>query len=299
VGVALAFLRDHLDDRIKSKEDLERSGATVPVLGLIPRVSGWRDPTEAEIVSLMHPNSGESEAYRTLRNSIQFHRLEHDLQTLQVTSPSTAEGKSTTVANLGVSLARAGQRVVIVDCDLRRPRIHEFFGMSNETGFTSVLLGDIGLTEALVGIPHLGSLAVLQSGAVPPDPSELLVSQRAADIFRALKEQADVMLVDSPPVLPVSDATALSARMDALLMVVTPGKTTRKQVARSVELLDQVKAPLFGTVLNGVSAQGRYGYGYAYAYRGYASDGDGSATRQSTPSQRSVEGAPVLWTERS
>jgi receptor protein-tyrosine kinase len=171
--------------------------------------------------------------------------------------------------------------------------------MSNETGFTSVLLGDIGLTEALVGIPHLGSLAVLQSGAVPPDPSELLVSQRAADIFRALKEQADVMLVDSPPVLPVSDATALSARMDALLMVVTPGKTTRKQVARSVELLDQVKAPLFGTVLNGVSAQGRYGYGYAYAYRGYASDGDGSATRQSTPSQRSVEGAPVLWTERS
>jgi capsular exopolysaccharide synthesis family protein len=137
--------------------------------------------------------------------------------------------------------------------------------MSSAVGFTSVLWGDIGLQEAVQFVPNLDRLAVLPSGSLAADPSELLASNRAADIFGPLTERADIVLVDSPPILPVSDAAALSARMDAVLLVVSPGTTTRKQVARAVELLSQVQAPLLGTVLNGVSGSEQYGYPYAYA----------------------------------
>jgi non-specific protein-tyrosine kinase len=258
---------------VKSKEDLERSGVTAPVLGLIPSVAEWRNHAQARAVSLTDPSSAAAEAYRNLRNSIQFHRLEHHMTTLQVTSPSSAEGKTTTVANLGVALARAGQRVVVMSCDLRRPRLHDFFGLSNKVGFTSVLWGDVTLQDAVQFASGVDRLAVLPSGPVPTDPSELLVSKRATEVFDALKEGTDIVLVDSPPVLPVSDAGALSGRVDAVLMVVTPGTTTRKQITRAVELLDQVRAPLLGTVLNGISSTEQYGYGYGYTLDGSSSNG--------------------------
>jgi succinoglycan biosynthesis transport protein ExoP len=295
IGIAAAFLRDNLDDSVKTKQDLERSGATVPVLGLIPSVTEWRNGAQARAVSLTDPASPGAEAYRTLRNSIQFHKLEHQLRTLQVTSPSSAEGKTTTVVNLGVALARAGQHVVIVCCDLRRPRLHDFFGMSNRIGFTSVLWGDVALKDAVQFVPRLDHLAVLPSGPVPADPSELLVSQRAADIFASLMETADILLVDSPPILPVSDAAALSARMDGLLLVVTPGTTTRKQVARAVELLDQVEAPLLGTVLNGVSGAEHYGYPYAYA--SYSTNGADPAPDKPRVMPQHAPRIPAPWGE--
>lgn len=262
LGTGAALLLDYLDDSIKTKEDLARVAPAVPVLGLIPAPS--RLSAEAEVISRDQPTSSAAEAYRALRTSVQFVALEHSVHTLQVTSPSAQEGKSTTVANLGVALARAGQRVTIVCCDLRRPRIHEFFGLDNSIGFTSVLLGQVPLTAALQAVPGEPGLSVLASGPTPPNPSELLSSRRTDEVLASLKVVGEAILIDSSPILPVTDALVLSGRVDATLLVCVAGRTTHKEMARAVELLHQVDAPLVGTILNGVSGQGTYGDSYRY-----------------------------------
>ncbi|MDQ4088940.1 MAG: CpsD/CapB family tyrosine-protein kinase [Actinomycetota bacterium] len=187
------------------------------------------------------------------------------MRTIQITSPNAAEGKTTTVANLAVALARAGERVVIVSCDLRRPRIHEFFGLPNDVGFMSVVLGEMPLSAALQSVPGEARLQLLATGPIPANPSELLSSNRSGQVLDALRKEFSVVLIDCPPVLPVTDAAVLSSKVDGTLLVVTVGTTTGKQVTRSLELLRQVGAPIIGTVLNGVGSQGGYGY---YAYYG-------------------------------
>lgn len=270
-GVGLAFLFEYLDDSIKNKDDVARVTRDIPTIGLIPAVATWKDRDNPIVVSLSDPKSPVAEAYRSLRTSIQFLGLDRPLRTLQVTSPAASEGKSTTIANLGVALAQAGQRVVIVCCDLRRPRIHEFFGLSNTVGFTSVLLGDTPLSAAVQRVRGQERLSLLASGPVPPNPSELLSGRRAVEVITALQAEADVVLVDCPPILPVTDAAVLSSRVDATLLVATAGVTTRKELARAVELLAHVDAPIIGTVLNGVSEEGTYGYS-RYAYTSESSD---------------------------
>lgn len=269
LGLGLAFLADYFDDSIRSKDDLDRTGHGLPSLGLVPMVSSWRARGDAVVVSIADPTSAATEAYRALRTSIQFASLERPIQVLQITSPAAAEGKSTTLANLGVALAQAGQEVIVACCDLRRPRLHEFFGLDNSIGFTSVLLGEVPLSAALQNVPGVPGLRLLASGPLPPNPSELLSSRRAAEVLTAARAQADMVLVDSPPTLPVTDAAVLSARVDATLVVVTVGVTTKKQLARTLELLAQVDAPVIGTVLNGVRSDGSYGYGYGYGYGRY------------------------------
>ena len=266
LGIGLAFLMDHLDDSIKSKEDLERVGTSVATLGIIPTVEGWKTGDRPRIISLEDPTSAAAEAYRALRTAIQFMGLDRPVKTIQVTSPSAVEGKTTTIANLAVALANAGQRVIMVDCDLRRPRIHSFFGNSNEVGFTSALLGEIPLREAVQRVELREMLMLLASGVLPPNPSELLSSRRAAQVLAALQAEADVVLIDSPPVLPVTDAAVLSGRVDITLLVTRAGVTTRRQLARATEVLQQVDAPLAGIILNGVSAEDAYGYNYGYRY---------------------------------
>ncbi len=259
LGVGLAFLQEHLDDTVKDKEDLDRALPELPVLGLIPVVPGWKDLGTARVVSISDPTSPAAEAYRSLRTSVQFLSLDGPLRLIQVTSPNTSDGKTTTLANLAVALSRAGQRVLVVCCDLRRPRIHEFFGLDNAVGFTSVLLGDVPLSAALQQVTA-GGLALLASGPPPPNPSELLASNRTSDLLRALRRESDVVLVDSPPVLPVSDAAVLSRMVDATILVGEAGRTTRREYRRSVEVLTQVDAKLIGTVLNGVQEVDGYGY---------------------------------------
>jgi len=266
LGTGLAFFRDYLDDSIKTKEDVERAAGSRAVLGMIPAVGAWKDRKHALVASLVEPKSPVAEAYRTLRTSIQFMSLDRPMRTLQVTSAAASEGKSTTIANLGVALAQAGQRVVIVCCDLRRPRVHEFFALPNTIGFTSVLLGDVELASALQAVPGFERLQLLASGPVPPNPSELLAGRRAVEVLTAVQAEADVVLIDCPPVLPVTDAAVLSSRVDATLVVATAGTTTRKELQRTHELLDQVGAPVIGSVLNGVDPEGSYGYRYRYAY---------------------------------
>jgi capsular exopolysaccharide synthesis family protein len=171
--------------------------------------------------------------------------------------------------------------VIIVCCDLRRPRIHEFFGLDNDTGFTSVLLGKVPVSAALQKVPGQARLFVMASGPLPPNPSELLSSKRTIEVLTSLQAEADIVLIDSPPVLPVTDALVISGRVDATILVCVSGATTRKDAARAVELLDQVDAPLVGTVLNGVSAANTYGYGGQY-YR-YQSDDQPEASPPAPP----------------
>jgi succinoglycan biosynthesis transport protein ExoP len=269
VGLGLAFVVEYLDDSIKTKEDLEQAAPGLATLALVPAVAGWRDQRSSFLVTKVSPRSPAAEAYRSLRTSISFLGVDSPIRTVQVTSPSAREGKTTTVANLGIALAEAGRRVTVVCCDLRRPRIHEFFGLANDVGFTSVVMGEAGLSGALQAVPGIEGLSVLASGPTPDNPSELLASRRAAEVLASAAHQADLVLLDTPPVLPVTDAAVLSARADAVLLVLAAGRTTTRQLTRSLELLSQVGAPTVGTVLNGVSRDTAYGYGYGYRY-GYS-----------------------------
>lgn len=259
LGLTLAFLLDQADDRLRRKEDLE-SLVGAPVLGLLPRMT--RRHIQTGVVTLRSPGSATAEAYRTLRTSLQFLGVDRPITCIQVTSPGTAEGKTTVVTNLAASFAQAGQRVIILDCDLRRPRVHEVFGLPAGAGFTSVLLDHVRLSEVITTVDDEPFLAVAPAGPVPPNPSELLTSKRAQAVVSSLRENCDILLIDTPPVLPVTDALIVSRYVDATLVVARAKRSTRRQVARAQELLAQVGAPVVGTVLNGVVQNAVEGYGY-------------------------------------
>jgi capsular exopolysaccharide synthesis family protein len=277
LGLAFAFLRDSFDDRLSSKEAAEElSGA--PVLAMVPMISSWKKRDRPLVVSTSHPLSVSAEAYRSLRTSLQFIRQDHDLKTLLVTSPAAAEGKTSTIANLGTVFAQAGERVVMVSCDLRRPRLGQFFGLDEQPGLTTVLRGEVSLTEALQQVKGQDNLWVLGAGKLPANPAELLAGPAALALFTALRAEFDLVLIDSPPVLPVTDATVLSKDSDGVLLVLAAGQTRRADVRRATEKLAQVNATMMGTILNEVTRQtgdgygNGYGYGYGYGAYGYGTE---------------------------
>jgi capsular exopolysaccharide synthesis family protein len=270
VGLGAAFVRDSLDDKLATKEAAEHAGGA-PVLAMTPVVTSWRRPQPLVVVAA-EPTSPAAESYRSLRTSLQFARQEGQLRSIMVTSPGIAEGKTATLANLGVVFAQAGERVVLVSCDLRRPRIGAFFDLGEEDGLTSVLLGERTLEQVLVPVPGHDRLSLLPAGPVPPNPAELLNGARARDVFADLRTRFDLVLIDSPPVLPVTDAAILSRLADATLMLAAAGQTRRGDLHRAVEKMNQVGTTILGIVLNKVSRQtGRdYGYhGYSYSYKPY------------------------------
>jgi polysaccharide biosynthesis transport protein len=266
LGLGAAFLRDSFDDRLTSKDATERAGG-IPVLAMTPLVPTWRR-RKPLVITIAEPNSPAAESFRSLRTSLQFARQEQQLRSLVVTSPCPAEGKTATLANLGVVFAQAGERVVLVSCDLRRPRIGAFFGLDEQAGLTGVLLDERTLEDTILPVPGFERLSLLPAGAVPPNPAELLDSARARDIFTRLRDQYDLVLIDSPPVLPVTDAAILSRLADATLMLAAAGQTRRSDLHRAVEKLDQIGATILGTVLNKVTRQTGRGYGYGYEYGG-------------------------------
>jgi capsular exopolysaccharide synthesis family protein len=267
-GLAAAFVRDSLDDRLTSKEATEHAGGA-PVLAMIPAVASWRRSAPL-VVTVTEPNSPAAETYRSLRASLQFARQERQLRALLVTSPGVSEGKTSTLANLGVVFAQAGERVLLVSCDLRRPRIGAFFGLDEQAGLTSVLLDDQTLEEAILPMPGIDRLNLLPAGPVPPNPAELLGSPRTRDIFTRLRDQYDLVLIDSPPVLPVVDAATLSLYADATVMVAAAGQTRRADLHRAVEKLGHVGTTILGTVLNKTTRQTGQYYGYTYAYQPFS-----------------------------
>jgi succinoglycan biosynthesis transport protein ExoP len=289
LGLGFALLRDNLDDRVRGKDQLEQLLPGIPVLGLIPVIEDWRDRKRPYLVARTHPKSPPTEAYRGLRTSIQFMALDSPTKVLQITSPSAGDGKTTTSANLAWIMAEAGQRVVLVGCDLRRPRIHEFFGLPNDIGFTSVLLGEAELEDALLRVPNQSRLQVLPTGPVPPNPSELLSSAKTHEVFRRLSAYADIVVVDSAPILPVTDAAVLSTNADAILLVVSAGMDRRRDTVRSVEMLRQINAPIVGTVLNRATVADSYAY-YNYGY------GEKSSDKVEVKTGGKMRGTPITAT---
>jgi len=273
LGLAAAFLRESLDDAVASKETAEEYGGAT-VLAAVPMVNSWKKRDKPLVVSLARPMSPAAEAYRSLRTSLQFARQERDLHTILVTSPAAAEGKTSTLSNLGAMFAQAGQRVVLVSCDLRKPRLGEFFGLDERLGLTTAILGEQPVDQLIQPVPGDDNLWLLGSGQMPPNPAELLNGRRIQEVFKTLRGIFDLVLIDSPPVLPVTDAVVLAKDVDATLLIVAAGQTSRSSLQRAAEKLAQVNARVVGLVLNETSRQaGGYGYGYQYGYGGtYVSD---------------------------
>jgi capsular exopolysaccharide synthesis family protein len=202
------------------------------------------------LVTITEPSAPASEAYRTLRTNLQFASLDNQLRTLLVTSPGPGEGKSTTLANLAVTMAQVEQRVIVVDCDLRRPHLHQVFSLSNEAGLTTMMVDDQALEHAPLQETDVKGLRLLSSGPLPPRPSDLLGSKRMDKVIERLLAEADMVLFDAPPIMIVPDAVVLSTKVDGTLLVVSAGDTKREHVQRAIERLRKVNGHIVGVVLN-------------------------------------------------
>ncbi len=238
----------------------------IPVLAAITTIKGNKE--QEKLVALHHKTSPTSEAFRMLRANLDFSALDKPLQTLLITSSGAGEGKTTLISNLAVVMAQNGRRVILVDADLRKPMIHNSFTLHNDYGLTSVIRHDRTLKEALQPTEQ-ENLSILTSGPIPPNPAELLGSQRMEALVDDLRNEADVVLFDSPPVLAVVDANLLTRLSDATLLVVLSGSTRSRMLLRTRNQLAQVSANLVGTVVNQVPLS-RYGYDHYYYY--YATD---------------------------
>jgi tyrosine-protein kinase Etk/Wzc len=264
LGVLAAFLLEYLDQTIKTAADVERA-LELPVLGLIPmgaaRGGGRRGALP--LISLASPEDPTSEAYRALRTNVTFvNAEERALRLICVTSPGPGEGKSTTAANLAITLAQQGAHTLLVDADLRRPLVHRAFNLVQEPGLTDILVGTAMLREA-VRPNVVPSLDVLPAGALPPNPSELLGSAAMHRLLDQLRAEYDTVIFDSPPALAVTDATVLGASSDAVILVLRAGETEEHAAQQAVEQLRRVHARVAGTVLNGVEMDGdKYYYYY-------------------------------------
>ena len=262
VGVGVVILRDVLDNTVKQPSDFEELG--VAVLGMVPFD---KRAAKTPIAFRSDPHSARSEAYRQLRTNLQFVDVDNPPKLISVTSAVPGEGKTMTALNLAAAMAEAGARVCLVEADLRRPSLANALGLIGDVGFTTVLIGKARVESVLQNAGR--NLAVLTSGAVPPNPSELLLTAHARDIIRELAEQVDFVVVDTPPLLPVTDAATIATIVDATLVVHRAGKTGKEQAARCVEALEKVGKRPVGAILNMITRNGggsTYEYGYYYTY---------------------------------
>lgn len=293
-GVGLALLREILDVTVKDVDKLsERLGT--PTLGII----GYDDDAEKSPVPVRtKPHSPHAEAFRQLRTNLQFVDIDQDTKTFVITSSLPSEGKTRTSVNLAIAIAQAGERVILVEADLRRPRVNRYLGLLDDVGLTTVLLGRVELDDAL---QHYGDLPlrVLACGRQPPNPSELLSSERMQLLLREMRDQADVILIDAPPLLPVTDAAVIAREADGAILVVRHGKTSYDEVGRAVENLRLAGARLLGTMVNMAPAKGRDAYAYAYAYqatgrRGRPAESPLPTSGSASHSGAAVDGSPEL-----
>ncbi len=229
----------------------------------------------AKLITVAHPKSPISEQFRTIRTNINFMAIDKPIKTLAMTSANVSEGKSTVTDNVAVVWAQTGQRVLLIDADLRRPTLHTTFNKSNQEGLTTILTSGTNSIDLrqIVQPSGVENLDILTSGPVPPNPAELLNSQRMKTLIESVKSVYDMVIIDVPPMLEVTDTQVLSHYLDAIVLVVKQGQTQKLAVKRAVELLNLAHANLLGYVMNDVNTDGDAGYGYGYGY-GY---GSGSA----------------------
>ena len=297
-GIGLAFLLDYLDDSVRTSDDVGRH-LGLPTLaliphqssvekrkhGLLPNKSGAVNSSTA-MISLEDNRSTMAEAYRHLRTSLLFSSAGKPPQTILITSSQPAEGKTTTAINTAITLAQAGADVVIIDCDLRRPRLHSHFELDNTAGLTNYLSGEKNTDLLMKPYPDLPKLKIITSGPIPPNPAELLSSNEMKNLLTFLRGNFKHVIIDSPPAISFTDAAILSTLVDGVILVAMAGKSSIHLMRRFKQRLSNIGARIYGVVLNGIKSDsveyGYYGYGYTYNYY-TANEGD------STPSLQEVE----------
>jgi polysaccharide biosynthesis transport protein len=277
VCAGLIFAYDYFDDSPRTPEEIEEIIGS-PILGTVQQF----DTSEygPGFVSEKRSRSPMSEAYRIIRTNLQFTDPEHPLSAIVVTSASPKEGKSTTASNLAFVMAEAGRTVTIVDADLRRPSLHSIFGVDRRPGFTEMLVGTSELNGLGIQPTGLPSLKVVASGPMPPRPADLLAAPRLLDVVQRLRGNADMVVLDSPPLLAVTDAAIISAVTDGVVLVVDPAKSKRRDLVRAREAVEAVDGRILGVVINRLSKQGagyyyyyyQHHYGYQEKYDYYSSD---------------------------
>lgn len=266
LGIGLAVLLEMMDISVSSPDDLQRI-SNIRLVGLVPLIESKQDALEERIVELMFSKDPFAEAFRTIRSNLKFMSLTKPFKSILVSSALPGEGKSIVAGALGIAMAQAGQKVILVDTDLRHPGLHKFFQLRNSVGLTNILLGENDLDSVLrdTGIQNL---RVLPSGPIPPNPAELLDSPTIQKLIEELKERADVIIFDSPPALVVTDATIIAPRTDGVIVVVEAGRTPKEAIRRLKEAMDVAQANIIGAVLNKISSKSG-GYYYYYYYRYY------------------------------
>jgi capsular exopolysaccharide synthesis family protein len=292
-GIGLAFLLDYLDDSIRTSDDVGRH-LGLPTLALIPHQvvnekrkllagkngNGATSPSTA-LIALEDTRSAMAEAYRHLRTSLLFSSAGKPPQTILVTSSQPSEGKTTTAINTAITLAQSGAEVVIIDCDLRRPRLHNHFDLENTSGLTNYLSGEKNTDLLMKQCPGLPKLKIVTSGPIPPNPAELLSSQEMKNLLQFLKGNFRHVIIDSPPAISFTDAAILSTLVDGVVLVAMAGKSSIHLMRRFKQRLSNIGARIYGVVLNGIKSDsveyGYYGYGYTYNY--YTANEDDSTPR--------------------
>lgn len=261
-GLAIAgvYVLELFDDRLVNIEQIQDvTGLTT--LGTLPETR--IDAAGDTLIMLGNPHSTEAESVRVLRTNLLFASVDHQLRTLLVTSPTPAEGKSFVSSNLAVAFAQTGKRVILVDADLRKPTLHRIFGLVNNVGVTSALVSSVDKVTNALQPTIIPELRVMTSGPLPPNPSELLSSQRMQELLHHLEAHCDLVVIDSPPVLVVSDTAVLASRTDGVLLVFSSDKMRRDLARNAVAVLSQVKALMLGAAINRVTGS-EHGYYYSY-----------------------------------
>ena len=295
LGLGCAVLRDQLNTAVGGVSDVERLTGAIP-LGVVP----FDSSTKTQPLVDTDEQSGRAEAFRTLRTNLQFADVDNPPRVIVVTSPLPNEGKTTSACNIALTLALGGARVVLVDGDLRKPKVGAYLGLDGAAGLSSVLAGRHELRDVIATYGR-DILAVLPSGPTPPNPSELLSSQHMTDLVTTLANHYDVVVIDAPPLLPVTDAAVLTSIADGAVLVLRYGRTRREEAQRALQALGAVNAKLLGTVLNFAPKRKRRGGaydGYGYGY-GYGTPADAQLPAPAAPDAAVPEPAePVLASSR-
>jgi capsular exopolysaccharide synthesis family protein len=283
LGIVIALIRDAMDRRVRSREDLERR-VGAPVLAVVPRIAGWRSGEEPELTSQPGSRNAATEAYGALATNVRYSGTQHLLKVLTVTSALPGEGKTVTTAHLGLALAQAGFRVLIISGDLRRPRIHTMFGLDGGPGLTDVVTGSASLSDVITET-SVPMLSVIRSGPLPDNPVALLARLQGSGLLTELRGQFDMVVCDSPPVLPVADAAVLASVSDGVVFVHSPLKSSRHAITESRDRLRVAGAKIIGVVYNNVDVRGRGKY-----YGSYTGPYLSETTTGKSPSTTSTAG---------
>jgi succinoglycan biosynthesis transport protein ExoP len=284
LGLAIAIVVELLDTRIRGERDVE-SITDAPIIGGIAFDS---DAVKRPLIVQDDPRSARAEAFRTLRTNLQFLDVEAGGRSFVLTSSIPSEGKTTTSANLAIALADSGAQVVLIDADMRRPKLADYMGIEGAVGLSDVLISRVELADVLQPWGR-GNLAILPAGAIPPNPSELLGSRAMVALIRQLEAEFDVVLIDLPPLLPVTDAALVSKLTRGALLVVAAGRTHKGEFAGAVAALENVGAKVAGVILTMMPTKGpdAYGYGrYGYGGYGYATHDDASPSPSESSANR-------------